>query len=77
MYVHTSCACLVSLSRAEGSDCPFLEGGEREGGGVVLILIRYKIELGQKKALFSQSESHLVVRAYRPKFPSFLMEFLE
>ena len=49
----------------------------KEGRGVVLILIRYKIELGQKKALFSQSESHLVVRAYRRKFPSFLMEFLE
>ena len=31
---------------------------------MVLILIRYKIELGQEKALFSQSESHLVMRAH-------------
>ena len=56
MYVRTSCVCLVSVSRVEGSDCSFLGGGEREGV-VVLILIRYKIELGQQKALFSQSES--------------------
>ena len=48
-----------------------LEKGRGKGEGVVLILIRYRIELGQEKALFSQSESHLVMRAYRPKFPSF------
>ena len=56
--------------------CPYRERRAQivrslEREGVVLILIRYKIELGQQKALFSQSESHLVMCAYRPKFLRF------
>ena len=47
-----------------------LEEGRGKGKGVVLILIRYKIDLGQEKA-FSQSESHIVTCAYKPNFPSF------
>ena len=40
-----------------------LEEGRGKGEGVVLILIRYEIELGQQKVLFNQSEieSHLVM----------------